>query len=240
MKKCVACGNVKPIESFHKAKRLKSGGHSRAARCKSCRSAERKPSLAGEREEVRALALSGLKRCRECLAEKDFSQFCKRKASPDGLNYKCRECQKKYLERWRTENPKAHSKWYQENKESRSDYGKLWRSENIEGRALYMRQWGIENAVSLSARNAKRNADKIRATPGWADHERIREIYAESARKTLETGIKHNVDHIYPLNSDFVCGLHCEANLAVITKFENIRKLNRMPTEDYLSRVINE
>ncbi len=35
------------------------------------------------------------------------------------------------------------------------------------------------------------------------------------------------VDHIVPLSSEFVCGLHCIANLAVITKAENDRKQNR-------------
>lgn len=54
-------------------------------------------------------------------------------------------------------------------------------------------------------------------------------FYAEALRLTRETGIRHEVDHIYPLQSDVVCGLHCEANLRVITKFQNQSKKNRMP-----------
>jgi hypothetical protein len=53
------------------------------------------------------------------------------------------------------------------------------------------------------------------------------EFYAESSRLTLETGIAHEVDHIVPLLSGLVCGLHCEANLQVITAFENQSKNNR-------------
>jgi hypothetical protein len=35
------------------------------------------------------------------------------------------------------------------------------------------------------------------------------------------------VDHIIPLKSDFVCGLHCHTNLRVITAEENKAKNNR-------------
>ena len=64
----------------------------------------------------------------------------------------------------------------------------------------------------------------------------IRAIYAEAARITKETGVRHEVDHFYPLQGEFVCGLHCEANLQILTKVENIRKLNRMPEEHHEAR----
>lgn len=41
------------------------------------------------------------------------------------------------------------------------------------------------------------------------------------------TGIKHDVDHVVPLRSKLVCGLHNEFNLAVIPASENRSKGNR-------------
>jgi hypothetical protein len=37
-----------------------------------------------------------------------------------------------------------------------------------------------------------------------------------------------HVDHIVPLVSKFVCGLHCEANLQLLPGPENQRKGNRV------------
>jgi hypothetical protein len=74
--------------------------------------------------------------------------------------------------------------------------------------------------------NVWHRAQKILATPKWADRSRIVEIYREAIQKTLETGIKHEVDHIVPMRSKWVCGLHCEDNLQVITQTENQTKHN--------------
>ena len=55
------------------------------------------------------------KQCKECGKAKDITQFSKRKASKDGLQPKCRECNKKDNHKFRTEiNPKHHYKWQKE------------------------------------------------------------------------------------------------------------------------------
>lgn len=48
---------------------------------------------------------------------------------------------------------------------------------------------------------------------------------------TRETGIAHEVDHIYPLQGRNVCGLHVETNLRVITRSANRKKNNRVGKE---------
>jgi len=55
----------------------------------------------------------------------------------------------------------------------------------------------------------------------------INEVYEEAKRITKETGIKHHVDHIVPLDSMIVQGLHCLANLQILEGSINISKGNR-------------
>jgi excisionase family DNA binding protein len=67
---------------------------------------------------------------------------------------------------------------------------------------------------------------RVRMVP-WANPEAIRALRAEARRLTAETGIPHHVDHVIPLQGDFVSGLHVEANMQILTGTENIRKRNR-------------
>jgi hypothetical protein len=96
---------------------------------------------------------------------------------------------------------------------------------------------GMETAEDISAYEALRKRKpsysysrpdpKPERTPAWADLEAIRRVYAESRRLTLETGVRHSVDHIIPLCGRTVTGLHVAENLRIITLVENIRKSNR-------------
>lgn len=76
-------------------------------------------------------------------------------------------------------------------------------------------------------KGCRRQRVKGRATPTWADIDRIREVYMAAQWLTSITGIVHHVDHIVPLTSDLVCGLHVENNLQVLPGPENLRKHNR-------------
>jgi hypothetical protein len=77
-----------------------------------------------------------------------------------------------------------------------------------------------------SAHTQTRMASKLRATPEWADHDIIRALH-QIAFLYRKAGIPANVDHIVPLQSKIVCGLHCQANLTILPKLDNLRKSNR-------------
>lgn len=79
-------------------------------------------------------------------------------------------------------------------------------------------------AQRIAVRNYQ--ARKRNAFPKWADRIIIKEIYEKAAKKTLETGIKHVVDHIVPLAGKNVCGFHVHNNLQILTNEENIKKFN--------------
>lgn len=81
----------------------------------------------------------------------------------------------------------------------------------------------IENEKSI-----RRTRVKSQATPTWARMETILPFYREARARTKATKIPHHVDHIVPLKSSIVCGLHCAENLQVVTALENLKKHNRI------------
>lgn len=91
------------------------------------------------------------------------------------------------------------------------------------GRAYRRQQPHIETEKCVRRKRAK-----AQATPAWADISAIRAIYAEAREISRRTGQPHHVDHIVPLKSDVVCGLHTQSNLRVIHAFINLSKGNRL------------
>lgn len=84
----------------------------------------------------------------------------------------------------------------------------------------YYNRYYQANKSDYISRCALRRARKIRATPIWADLHKIKQIY-----KNCPEGME--VDHIIPLTSELVCGLHVENNLQYLTKSANRQKGNR-------------
>lgn len=120
-----------------------------------------------------------------------------------------------------------HKEWKRNNRDKCAAATRAYRERNPDYEAETGAKWRAENRHRLTANQAKRRAIKVRATVVWADHGAIEAIFAEARRLTKETGILHHVDHIVPLSSELVCGLHWEGNLQVLPGSENIAKLNR-------------
>lgn len=86
--------------------------------------------------------------------------------------------------------------------------------------------WKKRNPHKVAEDNVRRAVAYWQQRPSWADKAVMRELYALARLRTALTGIQWVVDHIVPLHSDLVCGLHCEANLQVIPAATNAVKLN--------------
>ena len=101
----------------------------------------------------------------------------------------------------------------------------------VERKRLYGIRWRNENPDKHCAKEGKRRAYKLQATPAWANDFFIKEAYHLASLRTKLLGFRWHVDHIIPLKSHIVCGLHWERNLQVIPFLDNLSKGNRHWTD---------
>lgn len=128
--------------------------------------------------------------------------------------------------------PLYRRKWYAENREESLAKSRAYKLANEEALAEKAAQYWHDHPELSRAHRAKRRAAEKRAMPAWADCDKMMAFYVEAVRLTRETGIAHHVDHIYPLQSKIMCGLHCEINLQVVPATVNQRKKNKPPEID--------
>ena len=110
-------------------------------------------------------------------------------------------------------------------REQDREYARL----NADRRKENSRKWKDLNPQKCSAISSFRRAAERQSVPPWltkGDRQEIERIYALSQWMASATGEHFHVDHIYPLTSDFMCGLHVPSNLVVLSASDNARKSN--------------
>jgi hypothetical protein len=117
--------------------------------------------------------------------------------------------------------------WYATHPDKSKLYNARWRAKNREYNKKRAAKWSKDNPDRCCIKRAARDALKIKATPSWAIGFFIEEAYRLAALRTKMLGYKWHVDHIVPLRSKLVCGLHVHNNLAVVPAVINIAKGNR-------------
>jgi len=166
--------------------------------------------------------------CEKQFYDKNKTEILKSRVEYSKRNKnKISEYQKKYRENNKNRTSEYLTDYFQKNKEEIY----LQRRQYIERNKAYFFNWHSEYREKhrdiFNVRSSIRRAIKLQAIPTWANKTEIHEFYKDAVRISYETGVKYNVDHIVPLQSDFVCGLHWEGNLQILTKTENLSKSNR-------------
>lgn len=223
IKECTKCKEVKPTSDFYKNRAAKDGLQ---CRCKDCQNSAVKANAT--KEKTNAYAAKWRARNRSVINER-AREASKKKylENPEKFKDKAKEWRDKNIERAR-----ETSKKFRENnpgyaKEYNAKYYKK-NSDSIKEAVASYRMSNSEKLRPIDRERAMRRVSKKKnATPSWANRNAIKEIYKTADRLTRSSGVAHEVDHIVPLQSDRVCGLHCESNLAIIESVLNKSKGNR-------------
>lgn len=191
-----------------------------------------------------------MKTCIKCEQQKEIDSFSVSRAKKDGRHPICKDCDRarrnasrltnieqerakdnaRYAGR-RTEKRAYDRGYYAQNREHLQHKAIAYYAANTEKVRATVARYQAINREKLrpfyAARARKYQTSKVNATPHWSEVKAIREKYIEAKFLSDITGDVYHVDHIVPLQSKYVCGLHVVANLQILRRLENIVKSNR-------------
>ena len=221
VKVCNKCEIEKELSCFPKDKTAK-GGHSH--RCKVCGAAVHKAWREANTEYESNRKKTWYAENKEHCNDKTKLWAENNKERVAGLH-------KEYYKEHGEEARLRSKEWYAANSDKAKARIYQWQKENKDKVKAKVKAWEKANPDKVNAKTARRRAGKKNATPAWAKTEfeefAIKEMYHLANLRTKATGIEHHVDHIVPLNSEFVQGFHCLANLQILTAEKNISKSNK-------------
>ncbi len=122
----------------------------------------------------------------------------------------------------------------EEIRDQRVEYIKEYNEKNREKIREKSKQHYLANPDYYQVKSRIRQECQIEATPKWLTKEQkaaISMVYHEARRLSKLTGLKHVVDHIWPLNGKTSCGLHVPWNLQVLPEFDNLSKGRKDPSD---------
>lgn len=237
-KTCVLCKIEKPLNSDYFHRKAKSGDGF-AYRCKKCVNKNTRI------QNVRVII--GVIFCSRCLtylpASVEF--FAKSTIYGNRNVHTCTKCRAedfniRYLsdEKLKSDAKIRHKKWRDENREHVREKTREWKRNNkqrvIDDYLKYSKTESakqkrreaqkartLKNPIPARIYSSARNRRVKNSIPNWESKKAIIDYYKNAKNLGME------VDHIVPIKSDIVCGLHCIDNFQLMTREDNARKGNR-------------
>ena len=152
--------------------------------------------------------------CTKCCKELPITAFTKKSVSKDGHDCRCRSCRSVDGQLYRQSNRKQDllrkRVWYSNNKARQKQAVKEWQHRNR----------GLSTYYTLKPRLDM-------CTPCWSNEEAKKDFYINRPKGMV-------VDHIIPLKSDLVCGLHIVENLQYLTPKQNGKKYNHFNQDQHV------
>jgi len=176
---------------------------------------------------------SGNAYCVECAAEKIRKSYRENKQyhyeasrkwavnNPEKVAKIARRAREKYPEKYRAWRHKYIKENLEKEKERWANYKLINKDKIKEKRKVYIEK-NRQKINACTVARLRKNRDQM---PSWADMKKIREVYKMAAHLRT-TGLAVDVDHIVPISSKSVCGLHCESNLEIVYSIDNSKKRN--------------
>jgi len=177
-------------------------------------------------------------KCRLFCNKKCKSKFevRKKKKFPKTIIKKCETCQKNYKDSTDNKISRYCSRKCRDKIYENLPHVKAWKTKYAQSdkRRKWYREWERKPEVK-KLRDKYKKSDKfkliqkksqavrkkrlVEAMPKWANKDKIKNIYAKCKQG-------YQVDHIIPIKSKYVCGLHVENNLRIIKANTNNFKKN--------------
>jgi hypothetical protein len=116
--------------------------------------------------------------------------------------------------------------WCKVNKERTAATNKAYREANKEKVAARDRAWKEANPDRVNAYSSRRRARKLKLIPKHlkncpVEKQRVLDIHKLSTLISMATGVKHHVDHMWPVSDG---GPEWSGNMQIITAHENLTK----------------
>lgn len=181
-----------------------------------------------------------LYKCKVCLKNKQLHEYYiyqSGKQIGKRVSCTCKDCTKKEKLIYRSENKdkvkqyresfytKQDDLYFQKERERKQE----WSKANPDKIRLKNERFRTNNKDLVASYTAKYRSSKLDRTPKWLtqqDFANIKSIYKMCNKISEKTGVKHHVDHIIPLQGEFVSGLHVPSNLQIIPFNINLSKSN--------------
>jgi hypothetical protein len=219
-KRCSKCGERKPRDAFNKSAARKDGLQ---PRCKACLFAYREANRSRELARAQAWAAENADRVRE-----HKRAWVAR--NPDKVTAAREKDRPQARARNRT--------WYARHRDQILAKKREFTAQNPERKQAWNQAYAVRFPERINALTALRRARRHQATPGWGCPTATAVLYAQAKVLSAVFGVDLEVDHVVPIHSKIVCGLHCTDNLQLLASDDNTAKGNRhwpdMPGSDGL------
>jgi len=229
-------GQVDKIQEWQKNYRIQNAEKLKA-RGKSYTHSNKEKNLARLDFLNSAETLSNLKFCTGCSKDRQLIEFKRELQAPSGFSSRCKECIAKVSKEY-TRRPEVAAKiWASNHSEEKAEKRRARAKLHPKTAEQYAKGRAASTPASQAMKRKRRRERKVRlsrATPPWADMDKIDSIYEKAVEMSGNTLGWFSVDHHIPLEGENVCGLHVFWNLKIEGILQNSSKHNRMPESDFL------